>query len=66
MNRIGNSIQTYSPIVEHITPESTKKDKRSFKNENDKVSVQNYLNAANWEHNDIMFTTPVILDFLIQ
>ena len=65
MNRVGHSIQTYSPIVEHLTPESTKKDKRLYSTDNDGVSVKNYLNAAQWDQNDIIFTTPVILDFLV-
>lgn len=66
MNRIGSSIQTTSPVVEHLTPESTKKDKWEYKDNTDNVSLKNVINNAVWEMNDLVFTTPAIMKFLIE
>lgn len=66
MNRIGSSIQTTSPIVEHLTPESTKKDKREYKDDSDTVSLKNMINNSVWEKNDLVFTTPAIMKFIVE
>lgn len=55
-----------SPIVEHLSPESTKKDKWEYKGEEDKVSLKNLINNAVWEMNDLVLTTPTVMKFLID
>jgi len=55
-----------SPIVEHLSPESTKKDKWEYKGEHEKVSLKNLINNAVWEMNDLVFTTPAVMSFLID
>lgn len=67
INRIGSSVQLFSPIVEHLTPESAKKGKRELiAKDVDQVSVQNLVNNASWDLNDIVLTTPAVMKFIID
>jgi len=67
VNRVGSSVQLFSPIAEHITKEGEFRNKRELMTEQvDQVSVKNIINNAKWELNDIMLTTPMLLKFLID
>jgi len=67
VNRVGSSVQLFSPIVEHLTMGSDFRNKRELMTrEIDTVSVKNLVNNANWNLNDIMLVTPMVLKFLLD
>ena len=49
VNRVGASVQFFSPIVEHINQEGTYKNKREHMTDQlDSISVKNIVNNAQW------------------
>ncbi|CAI2367187.1 unnamed protein product [Moneuplotes crassus] len=67
VNRVGSSVQLFSPIVEHITAQSEYRNKREISSKDmDSVSVKNIVNNSNWKLNDIMLATPMVFKFLVD
>ena len=58
MTRLGSSLQSICPIVEHI-------ENNDFSDSDyDQISKMNLTNNTNWANTDILFSTPMMYDYI--
>ena len=55
-----------SPIVEFITPDPKKGEKEWTEDSLFNISLENVINNSSWNLTDIIFTTPVVLNHIMD
>ena len=55
-----------TPIVEFLTPDPKKGDKEITEDEMFDISLTNVMNNASWNLTDVIFSTPVIMNYILD
>ena len=66
LNRATSSLQMKTPIVEFLTPDPKKGEKEITEDEMFDMSLTNVMNNASWGLTDVIFSTPVIMNYILD
>ena len=69
-NRMTGSLTLKTPIVEFITPEAPKDDKKPEKEYTEselfEISMSNVINNSSWKTSDVLITSPLTLNHTLK